>query len=399
MKPISVLILITKSNWGGAQRYVYDLATCLPKEQFSVEVMAGGQGPLITKLREAGISCGGALPIGRDISFVDDVKAAFQLIRIVRAKRPDVLHVNSSKIGGIGAFAGRVAGVKNIIFTAHGWAFNENRPLHNRIFIMFLYWIMMILAHKVIAVSEAARRQVISWPFIKDKISVIYNGVSTETGFARKNARLELTRSHESLKKAVDSVSESNLIWIGTVAELHPIKGYEYAIQAVHECIAELRRTHPGKKVIYTILGNGEERERLEKLASSLGLGDHVFFLGHVDGASQFVRAFDIFLLGSLSEGLAYVLLEAGAASLPVVATAVGGIPEVVMDMESGILVQPKEPRELSHALLFMTEHPDDRKKYGLALKEKVTKKFSLDEMVRKTAEAYTATSAPRTRS
>jgi glycosyltransferase involved in cell wall biosynthesis len=139
-------------------------------------------------------------------------------------------------------------------------------------------------------------------------------------------------------------------------------------------------------------MGTGRDREKLQGLISELGLEGNVFLLGHVDGASQYMKAFDIFMLASLSEGLAYVLIEAGAASLPVVATAVGGIPEVIDDMGSGILVQPRNARELSHALLFMVEHPDDRKKYGAALKEKVSQKFSLEEMAAKTADVYTDT-------
>ncbi|MDB5239178.1 MAG: hypothetical protein JWO00_513 [Candidatus Parcubacteria bacterium] len=389
MKPTSILILITKSNWGGAQRYVYDLATCLPKENFSVEVMAGGDGPLIERLRAAGIQAAGDLPIGRDVKLSEDLKAFFKLISILRSRKPDVLHVNSSKIGGLGALAGRMAGVKKIVFTAHGWAFNENRPLSQKVVLAFLYWITMILSHKTIIVSNGAKNQVHAFPFIRSKIIVIHNGTETETGYARKNARLELTRMNAELKKATDGVSESNLIWIGTIAELHPVKGYEYAIRAVHECIQELKRTNPTKRIAYTILGSGEERELLRDLVIELGLSEHVFFLGHVDGAAQFVKAFDIFLLASLSEGLGYVLIEAGAGSVPIVATAVGGIPEVVSDMESGILVQPRNSRELAHGLLFLVEHPEERRDYGAALKKKVAAEFSLVEMIKKTSEVY----------
>ncbi len=254
---------------------------------------------------------------------------------------------------------------------------------------MFLYWITMILCHEIITVSAATRNQIRSWPFIQDKITVIHNGIDKEAGFARKNARLEFTRANESVKKAIEGVPESNLIWIGTVAELHPIKGHEYAIRAIHECIHELKRSRPSHKIIYTILGDGEKRVELQKLIIELGLVGNVFLMGHVDGAAQFVKAFDIFLLASLSEGLCYVLLEAGAASLPVITTAVGGIPEIISDMESGILVQPRNSRELAHAALFMAEHPDDSKKYGAALKHTIMTKFSLDEMTAKTAKIY----------
>ena len=104
---MKVLILITKSNWGGAQRYVYDIATHLQKDLFQVEVMAGGNGILIERLKEAGIRADGNLPIGRDVSVFKDIKAFFKLVSILRKNKPQVLHVNSSTIGGMGALAGR----------------------------------------------------------------------------------------------------------------------------------------------------------------------------------------------------------------------------------------------------------------------------------------------------
>lgn len=389
MKPLKALILITKSNWGGAQRYVFDVATSLPKDRFSVEVRTGSNGVLIDKLIEAGIPAHGNLEVGRDVSFFKDVGAAFRLASNLRKDRPDVLHVNSSKIGGVGAFAGRLAGVKNIVFTVHGWAFNENRPFFQKLSIKSLYWMTMFFSHKVITVSEAAKNQAKNWPLVGKKIVVNHNGVSPETGFSRTNSRLELTRSNPVLKKAIEGVSETNLIWVGTVAELHHIKGHEYALHAVAECITALKNTDPKKKLIYTICGEGEERAKLETLISDLRLEGNVFLMGHVANASQYIKAFDIFMLASLSEGLAYVLIEAGAASLPVVATAVGGIPEVIGDMDSGILVRSKSSKELGHALLFMVEHPTDRKKFGTALRERVLKDFSLEKMIANIEKVY----------
>src|SRR5690242_919646 len=124
---MKVLILITKSNWGGAQRYVYDLATNLPKDKYEVEVMAGGNGALIDKLKAAGVSADGSLTIKRDPNIKEDFSVLFKIRKIIKVKKPDIIHINSSKMGFIGALAGRITGVKKIIFTAHGWAFNEDR--------------------------------------------------------------------------------------------------------------------------------------------------------------------------------------------------------------------------------------------------------------------------------
>jgi len=391
MKPLKILILITKANWGGAQRFVYDLATGLPKERFSVEVMAGDEGPLTDKLSAAGIYASGTLELGRDVNVSGDLKGFFRLISLLRSKRPDVLHLNSSKIGGLGALAGRIARVPKIIFTVHGWAFNESRPIHQKAVIAFLYWFTMLLSDEVIVVSQAAREQVRSWPWIQKKITVIHNGIgSAGASFAKANSRLELARMNEGLRKAVEGVSEHNLVWLGTVAELHPVKGHSYALKAVAECVKSLERSDPGKKLIYTVIGAGREKDRLAFLLRDLGLEGKVFLMGHIDNVAQYIKAFDVFLLASISEALGYVLLEAGAAGLPVVATSVGGIPEVIDDMRSGILVQPKNARDLAHALSFMIEHPRESREYGSKLKEKVTAEFSLAKMLEAIERIYT---------
>ncbi len=379
---MKVLILITKSNWGGAQRYVYDLAVNLPKDAYEVEVMAGGNGILIEKLVAAGIKADGSLAIGRDVNIWQDMKAFFSLWSMLWEKKPDVLHINSSKIGLLGALAGRCAGIKKIIFTAHGWAFNEDRDVFSKALIKFLHWVTIILSHTTISVSEALLLQMKNWPFISNKVHVVHNGIRTEAIFSKANARSELIK--EKLPK--DS------LLIGSVGELHHIKGYSHALRGLQGFITNLKTTHPNKKVIYAIIGEGEYRENLEKDIASLNLKDSVVLLGRVPAAFHYFKAFDIFLMPSISEGLPYVLLEAGLASLPVIATAVGGIPEIIDDMDSGILIQSAKPKEIQHALEFYMSHKKTQKAYGLALQKKIIERFSLENMVNETSKLYSST-------
>lgn len=381
-----ILFLITKSNWGGAQKYVYELATSLPKDRYEVKVMTGSEGPLTKKLWDAGIHATGGLGIGRDVDVWQDFKAFWVLFSFLRKDKPDVLHLNSSKIGGLGALAGRLAGVKRVIFTAHGWAFNEDRPFLQKVVIRFLYWITIILSHETIVVSEAAKRQVRNWIFIQDKLVVIHNGIVKETGFSKANARMELLRQRPELKKAMEDTSENNAVLVGTVAELHHIKGYEYGIRAISECV---RKFHTRKKIVYAIIGEGEERPKLEALIKELGMEGNILLLGHIESAYQYMNAFDIFLLSSLSEGLCYVIFEAGIVSVPVIATDVGGIPEIVDDMKSGVLVQPRKSSEIADAIEFYIDHPDTARAYAKNLNDKVKQDFSLEKMVTETEEVY----------
>lgn len=386
---MKVLILITKSNWGGAQRYVYDLATNLPKTTYSVEVLSGGKGVLIDELKKAGIKASGDLDIERDVNILKDFKIFLKLISILKKDRPDILHVNSSKIGGLGALAGRVVGIKNIIFTAHGWAFNENRALTSKLIIKFLHWFTIVLSHRTISVSENLKSQMENWPLILNKITVIHNGIKNEPIFSKINARNELAKVNGTFRELIAKCNPKNLIIVGSVGELHTIKGYEHAIKGIKSLIDNLKKIHPTKEIVYTIMGEGEYRKDIEKIIKKLDMQESVFILGLVPIAFQYIKAFDIYIMPSISEGLPYSLLEAGLASLPIVATAVGGIPEVIDDMETGILIQPKKPREIQHALEFFITHKKTQKEYSLKINKKVLKGFSIEKMIEDTLKIY----------
>jgi glycosyltransferase involved in cell wall biosynthesis len=174
--------------------------------------------------------------------------------------------------------------------------------------------------------------------------------------------------------------SSKDLVVIGSVGELHHIKGLNYALEAISSL---------NYNFIYIIVGTGEEKDRLEKQIKDLNLESRVYMLGFLENAYQYFRAFDIFLLPSLSEGLPYIALESGLSSLPTIATAVGGISEVIDDMKSGILIQPRKPSEIKYGIEFYLKHKKTRKEHGLALHDKVVNEFSIDKMVNETEKIY----------
>ena len=389
---MKIAYLITKSNWGGAQKYVYELATSLPRDRYEARVIAGGNGPLTTRLEDAGIKVIPIEYLGRDVHAKKDLTAFRELWGIIRREKPDVLHINSSKAGIMGAIIGRTLRVPRVIFTAHGWAFNEDRPVYQKIIIKILHWVTIILCHQTIAVSQNIKNAFNGWPGTNEKITVIYNGIKPTTGYAKNGARVALATTFPQLKSALE---HKHLYWVGTIAELHPIKNLDGALLAMKELVDLYTCEHTTKKspfLLYTIIGEGNERPRLERMIADLGLSEHVFLLGHVTLASQYIKAFDTFLLPSKSEALAYVLLEAGLGETPIISTAVGGIPEIVEDMRSGVLIQPRKPSEIAHAVNFYAEHPDMARQYAKALYESVKTKFTLERMVQETEKIYSAT-------
>lgn len=371
-----ILYVITKSNFGGAQKYVYDLATSLPKEHFDVIVALGGEGLLFEKLRAAGIRTISLPALMRDVNPFKDLLSFFSLWKLFRAEHPDIVHVNSAKAGGLGALAARCAGIPMIVFTAHGWAFNENRPALTRFFVKLFSWCTVLLAHKTIAVGDSVLNDTNKWPLVRHKITTIRNGLSAPLFKARDEARAHLTN-------LVNTELSRDTFVIGTIAELHQNKGLTYAIRA----FAQIAPSNP--HVFYFIIGDGEEKEKLQILIKQHGLEGRVHLLGFLPNAAQYLPSFDCFLLSSVKEGLPYVILEAGLASLPVITTVIGGIPEIIDDTKTGLLFPPRDVDALARAIKWMIENPERRADLGTALYKRVSHDFSLAKMSTDTIALY----------
>ena len=300
-----ILYVITKSNWGGAQRYVYDLATTLPKSEFEVSVAFGQPGLLAKKLQENGITTHPIASLQRDVSLAADIKSFFELLRLFRTEKPDVVHLNSSKAAGIGALAARLAGVPRIIFTAHGWPFWEQRNSISRGLIYLFSWLTALLAHSVIVVSNYDLRVAQKMPFIGHKTARIYNGID----FNAPLYSADIVR--HSFPKGVHIT--------GTIGELTRNKNQ----------IALIEKARKNPEMYVAIVGDGEDRLFLKKKVDEYGIGDRVKLMGF-QLASTVLKGFDIFALPSIKEGLPYVLLEAKAAGLPIEANRVGGVGEIL---------------------------------------------------------------------
>jgi glycosyltransferase involved in cell wall biosynthesis len=370
-----VLFLITKSNWGGAQRYVYDLATHLDQTKFEAVVALGGDGELVTMLKHAGVRVIKIKSLERNISLKKEYESMLELYKIVQAEKPDILHLNSSKAGGVGTAVGRVLRVPRIIFTAHGWAFNEDRPLWQRIIIKFLHWITVLLSHRTIAVSKAVVRDM-NWPWTKQKMKVLHPGRTIGVMYEHDDARTKIVYFCPSLELY------KNDPWLITIAELHPVKNIDVLIRSMRNL-----SQHPSLRLV--IIGEGQERNKLQTIINTHNLTKKVFLLGALSEAARFLKAADIFISTSRSEAYGYVVHEAGLAHLPVIATRVGGIPEIIEDRVSGILIPPNDTRAIGTAVDLLMK--DDTLKNNLASKhnERMTAN-SLEKMVSGTETLYT---------
>jgi glycosyltransferase involved in cell wall biosynthesis len=309
-------------------------------------VALGGNGPLASMLQNAGIKVIALHEMQNGTSLQQAGRVLAELWRVVRREKPDVLHLNSSIAGLLGAITGRIARVPQILFTAHGWAFNEDRPYWQRILIKFFHYLTVLLSHRTIAVSSAIVQQM-NWPGVRTRMKIINPGRTIGPMYDRTEARSKIVDFCPALSTATGDT------WLVCIAELHPIKRHTILLTAM----ADLIQIRPQTRLI--IIGEGKMREVIEEHITDAGLSNHVFLLGNIVEAARFLKAFDLFTLVSKSESYGYVIHEAGLAHVPVIATNVGGIPDIIKNKAEGILIHPDSVTELVSAIKSTLSSPE----------------------------------------
>jgi glycosyltransferase involved in cell wall biosynthesis len=362
MRRPRVLVLITLAEVGGAQTYV---ATLLPAlaERFDVAVAAHGSGPVRTAAEEAGVRFIALRHVRRPVNPWRDLAGFLELTRLLRRERPDIVHANSSKAGVLGRLAAAAAGVPIRIFTVHGWAFAARGGLQSRAY----GWadrLVRPLTTVTICVSEHDRVTGLrAHTCSAERTVVIRNAVAPETGpHARQDRPRPLLISVGRLKAPKDFITLVRAL----------------ALLPAGSCDA-------------LIVGDGPDRPELEAELRQLGIEDRVRLAGKRDDVRTLLAEADLFVLSSVSEGLPVSVLEAMAAELPVVASRVGGVPELVVDGENGFLVPPRDPRERAVARKRLVDDRDLRRHLGAVGRVRAETRFNLNGFRRAHLELYAA--------
>lgn len=346
-KQKKILIAITDSNWGGAQRYVFDISTYLQKEGHLMRVIAGGNGSLLTHLEKEGVATIRLQHGERDIHFLKEFRLLFEFWSILRLEKPDVLHINSSKIGAVGAVLGRLCGIKKVVFTSHGWVFKElHRSWLKRFIFKCISWLTCLFSHVVIVTAQKEFDAVANWFGVQKKLVIVPLALPSPLFLTKAQAQEKLVPLMQIGNTQIDT---ENKKWFCSISLLNENKGLRYALEA----LALYKKTH-GDTFLYIIMGDGELRQSLENQARTLELEHNVFFAGFVPNASQYLKAFDTLILPSIKEGFVYVLLEAGHAGIGRVATSVIAAPEI-MSRNIDALVAPGNPKTLCQAIERVT--------------------------------------------
>jgi glycosyltransferase involved in cell wall biosynthesis len=350
------------SSTGGAERFAVGLATHLPQDRFEVWVCATRSSDPVAEreLADAGVRY---VTLGRSAKW--DVHRLGGLVRLLRSQRFDILHTHKFGSNIWGTAIGRACQVPAIVAHEHSWSY-EGDPARA--------WldghVIGRLATKFVAVSTADGERMVSVEGISpEKVVVIPNGYIPSPGASDTDVRAEL---------GLDETAQV----IGIAAVLRPEKRLDLLLEAYGRVRAALPKAH------LVIAGDGECRPALERQASEIGVRNSVHFLGPRSDVDSVLRAADVGALSSDREGSPLLVFECMANEAPIVATRVGGVPDVVQDGRTGVLVPRRDPDALAEGLIGLLIDPRRRAEMAAAGREALHR-YTIDVIAGRFASLY----------
>jgi glycosyltransferase involved in cell wall biosynthesis len=383
-----IIHLITRLDKGGSADITLLTVLGIDKKEYEVILVKGPtyesqmseeeEAYVVASLKEAqlkGIKIVTNRYLLRRINPFYDVLALFSLYKLLAKERPTIVHTHTSKAGFLGRLAAKGAGVPIIIHTPHGHVFfGYFGAFKTKIFI-FMERLASRITDKIVALTHGEKEDYLFFKIAdKEKFVVINSGIELKRF---KELPIPLKQN---FKKEL-GIPENALI-VGTVGRLVPVKGPEFLIEAAQFIIPK----YPN--VFFVFTGDGHLRKDLERKASDLGIKENVVFLGWRNDAAKIISVTDIFVLPSLNEGMGRVLAEAMALGKPIVASNVGGIPDLVIHGKNGFLVPPKNSKELARYIQILLEDKEKREKMGREGRE-MAGNFSHEIMIKKISRLY----------
>jgi len=356
---------------GGMKNHLLALLERTNRDLFE-PVVACPPGGMADEIRARGVPVV-SIPLRGELSPRMDLAAVALLTRTLREGNFTIMHAHSSRAGLVGRLAACRAGTPLVLFTAHNSIFYEQWPAWKKWLFAAAESMLGRCTDRIFTVSEALRKELLAREHLDAKrVVTVYNGIDVKR-FQQGGDRLAVLRS-----LGMPPLGQV----VGTIARLAPQKGVAYFIEAAAMLVKDYQ-------VNFVIIGDGPLRRRLEAEAAERGLGQRVFFAGERRDIPEILSALDLFVLPSVTEGFPLTLLEAMAAGKPVVATTAGGIPEAVVDQRTGLLVPPRDAQALAWAIATLLVDRNQAARFGLAGRERVLERFTVEVMIRRIEEEY----------
>ncbi|MBW1943654.1 MAG: glycosyltransferase family 4 protein [Deltaproteobacteria bacterium] len=348
----------------------------MDRQVYEVELACAPGGRLIDLVQDSGMEVRIFRNLVQPLSPYRDLRAAMDLFLFLRKNPYHVVHTHNSKAGFVGRLAAAMARVPVIVHTVHGFAFHDQEPRWRQVLFLNLERLASHWCQKMIFISQPLLDWGLKEHIVpREKTVKIYSGIQLEHFHPVDGD--EKNRIREKWKLRPEEAV------IGIVSKLWEGKGHATLIEAVKELTKDI------KDVRLVIVGEGYLQDELVKQVARLGLGDRVLFTGFQMDVSEIIATFDVAVLPSFFEGMGRVILEAMAMAKPVVASRVGGIPDLVEDGRNGFLVQPGDVKALAAAIKRLLTDKELAGEMGSRGRKMVDEKFNSDIMVRSIEEVY----------
>jgi len=368
---INILHIITDFSIGGAEKNLLSIVKNYDRSKFNIFVAYSFDGELENEFRKTDVHFYKFQNTKLKFKSLQGFITVFKLYKFIKKQKIDIVHTHLFVPyiwGGISAKLARVKlinSVQNIRDIYVGKVYK---------YLRFLEKIYAKFTNTVVVYNQTTKEIIVSRGIDISKIEVIHGGVDV--------SKLASYRESDLI-----SIREKYLLYdsqiVGISGGLKPVKNHKLFLKAA----AEVSKKIPDVKFVIT--GEGSEKEKLKILSSKLGLNDKIVFTGFVDDIYSVMAAFDIFILTSFSEGQPVIILEAMALGKPVIATAVGGVPELIKNGENGILVPSDDVRSLSVSIIDLLQNEHKRKKIALAGRKMVEDNYNIKQMVNQLERLY----------
>ena len=375
-KTLHLLEVVTRLDVGGVPSHLMLLIEGLRASGYDITVACGSCDPEHrARLAALGIRLE-LVELRRLLSPVSDLRGLVRLYQLMHRLQFDIVHTHMSKAALLGGVAACLARVPVKVNTAH----NLGSIAMPRLWMRMLFWVydkalLTLAMDAVIAVSIRVRDEVLRRKVLgPGKIVAIPNGIRGAVAQDASMARAALL---------AELGLDSGRAIVGTVARLVWFKGLDYLLLAASKVV----KSRP--EAVFVIVGDGPLRGEIESRVQALGVRAHFAFLGERRDVARLLHAFDLFVLPSVSEGMPITILEAMAAARPVIATRVGGIPDLVEDERTGLLVPPRDADALAAAILRLLANPRLRADMGGKGLERLQRHFAVERMVASTDQLF----------
>ncbi len=373
MQKIRTLLMIDDASIGGGQMHVLLLAKCLQRDGFEVKIATEARGWLVDEALKL------AIPVcAIAISNKPTWQSFYAIRQLLDVQKFDVVHTH----GGTAGFWGRLvaASLKKrplIIHTYHGLHYLNIPGLGTkaiaqklkRVIFQKIDQFLLNYTNQIICVCNSDYEKAIAVKVATpSKTSIVYNGIEIDQ-FSKPLDR--------AIARKIFDIAPNEFVF-GNVGRLHEQKGHKYLLEAFAKVSDRSR---------LLIIGDGDLRDELDMLADQLQISDRITFLGARSDIYEFLSAIDVFVMPSLWEGQPIALLEALAMTKPCIATAVDGIPEIIVNGVNGYLVKPKDIEELGKTMNLAIKHPD--KLQNVAISSSISEKFSAQIMAEAISNIY----------